>query len=165
MHSRWLRSPQNIQSHQLIFRVKLPLTDKVLYKRYHLWSWPIRGNTSTYNVRVQGTTDFAIFKPTFCKGEHPIICRAGAIYDRTRFQCPRGILTGEHSLRKQCRLTVTKALTVETTVIEFLPGTFVILTHGEMISLLCSGDPEVRLPLVQQSWLISQSSPFHPCQS
>ena len=84
-----------------MFRVKLPLTDKVLYKRYHLWTWPIPGNTSTYNVKVDGTNDFAIhtvaggiFKPTFCKGELQIICRAGAIYDRTRFQCPRGILTG-----------------------------------------------------------------------
>ena len=154
-------APIEWTGHQQIFRVKLPLTDKVLYKRYHLWSWPIPGNTSTYNVRVQGTTDFAIhtvtggiFKPTFCKGEHPIIFRAGAIYDRTRFQCPRGILTGEHSLRKQCRVTVTKALTVETTVIEFLPGTFVILTHGEMISLLCSGDPEVRLTLLRGAYAL-----------
>ena len=146
---------------QLIFRVKLPLTDKVLYKRYHLWSWPIPGNTSSYNVKVQSTADFAIhtitggiFQPTFCKGEHPSICRAGAIYDRTRFQCPRGILTGEQSLRKQCKVTVTKALTEETTVMEFLPGTFVILTHGETISLLCSGDPEVRLSLLQGAYAL-----------
>ena len=51
-------------------------------------------------------------------------------------------------------MTVTKALTVETTVIEFLPGTFVILTHGEMISLLCSGDPEVRLPLLRGAYAL-----------
>ena len=112
-------------------------------------------------MQVQSTTDFAIhtvtggiFQPTFCKGELPIICRAGAIYDRTRFQCPRGILTEEQSLRKQCRVTVAKALTVETTVIEFLPGAFVILTHGEMISLLCSGDPEVRLPLLRGAYTL-----------
>ena len=34
-------SPIAWTGHQLIFRVKLPLTDKVLYKRYSVWSWPI----------------------------------------------------------------------------------------------------------------------------
>ena len=44
-------------------------------------------------------------------------------------------------------MTATKALTVDTIGIGFLRGTFVILTHGEVMSLLCSGDPEVRLTL------------------
>ena len=111
------------------FRVKLPLTDKVLYKRYSVWSWPIPGNSTEYNVEIQVPSDFAfhtvtggIFQPTFCQGEHPMICRAGAIFDRTRFQCPRGILTAELSLRKQCRITLTKVLTTFTTVHEILPG-------------------------------------------
>ena len=34
-------SPIAWTGHQLIFRVKLPLTDKVQYKRYSVWSWPI----------------------------------------------------------------------------------------------------------------------------
>ena len=38
--------------------------------------------------------------------------------------------------------------------IEFLPGTFVILTHGEMISLLCSGDPEVRVTLLRGAYAL-----------
>ena len=46
-----------------------------------------------------------------------MICRAGAVYDRTRFKCPRGILTGEPELRKTCRVKLTKAHDVETQVI------------------------------------------------
>ena len=42
----------------------------------------------------------------------------------------------------------TKALTTFTTVHEILPGVIVILTRGEKVSLLCSGDPEVRLTLL-----------------
>ena len=126
-----------------------------------MWSWPIPGNSTEYNVKIQVPSDFAIhtvtggiFQPTFCQGEHPMICRAGAIFDRTRFQCPRGILTAELSLRKQCRITLTKALTTFTTVHEILPGVIVILTRGEKVSLLCSGDPEVRLTLLSGAYAL-----------
>ena len=154
-------SPIAWTGHQLIFRVKLPLTDNVLYKRYSVWSWPIPGNSTEYNVEIQVPSDFAIhtvtggiFQPTFCQGEHPMICRAGAIFDRTRFQCPRGILTAELSLRKQCRITLTKVLTTFTTVHEILPGVIVILTRGEKVSLLCSGDPELRLTLLSGAYVL-----------
>ena len=63
-----------------------------------------------------------------------MICRAGAVYDRTRFKC----LTGEPELRKTCRVILTKALDVETQVIELIPGTIIILSVGETVSLFCS---------------------------
>ena len=161
-------SPISWTGPQLIFRVKLPLTDNVLYKRYSVWSWPIPGNSTHYNVKIQVPSDFAIhtvtggiFQPTFCQGEHPMICRAGAIFDRSRFQCPRGILTGELSLRKQCRITLTKALTTFTTVREILPGVIVILTRGEKVSLLCSGDPEVRLTLLSGAYALRLRQDCH----
>ena len=60
--------------HQIIFMVKLSLKDKVLYKRYSEWSWPISGNSADYNVKIQVLSDFAIhtvtdgiFQPIFSK--------------------------------------------------------------------------------------------------
>ena len=55
-----------------------------------------------------------------------MICRAGAVYDRTRFKC----LTGEPELRKTCRVILTNALDVETQVIELIPGTFACVTFS-----------------------------------
>ena len=90
-----------------------------------------------------------------------MICRAGANFDRNRFQCRRGILTGELSLRKQCRITLTKALTTFTTVHEILPGVIVILTRGEKVSLLCSGDPKVRLTILSGAYALRLRQDCH----
>ena len=64
------------------FMVKLSLKDKVLYKRYSEWSWPISGNSADYNVNIQVPSDFSIhtvtdgiFQHIFSREEHPVICR------------------------------------------------------------------------------------------
>ena len=139
---------------QLLFRVKLPLTDNINYNRYHITTWPVPHPSRKFNAQIQVTTDIAlhtltggIFRPNSCQGRNPMICRAGAVYDRTRFKCPRGILTGEPELRKTCRVKLTKVLDAETQVIELIPGTFIILSVGETVSLFCSSSPESRLEL------------------
>ena len=43
-------SPTSRTEHQLIVRVRLPLTDSVSYKTYYIWSGPIPGNSSNYKV-------------------------------------------------------------------------------------------------------------------
>ena len=94
-----------------------------------------------------------------------MICMAGAVYDRTRFKCPRGILTGEPELRKTCRVKLTKVLDAETQVIELIPGTFIILSVRETVSLFCSSCSESRLELpgccmTAQGWSICSIAQF-----
>ena len=88
-----------------------------------------------------------MYEPTACQGKQPLVCRAGAIYDRSRFEYPRGILTGEVNLRKKIKVTIRPQTDTDTTVTELFPGTFVIVTYGEQISLLCTNEPEHRLTL------------------
>ena len=66
-------SPTSRTEHQLIFRVRLSLTDSVSYKRYYIWSWPIPGNSSNHNVQIPTAADVAthtltggIFHSTAC---------------------------------------------------------------------------------------------------
>ena len=139
---------------ELLFRVKLPLTDNIKYNRYQITTWPIPHQSGKFNAQILVTNDIAIhtlsggmFRPTSCQGRNPTICRPGATFDRTRFKCPRGILTGEPELRKTCRVKVTKILILETQITELIPGTFVILSVGETVSLFCSSHPERRVKL------------------
>ena len=139
---------------ELLFRVKLPLTDNIKYNRYHITTWPIPHKSKKFNAQILVTEDIAIhtltggmFRPTSCQGRNPMICRAGAVYDRSRFKCPRGILTGEPELRKTCRVKVTKTHNAETQITELIPGTFIILSVGETVSLFCSSQPERRVEL------------------
>ena len=88
----------------LVFRANLPLKDRFTYLRYRLWSWTISGNSSENNTQLQVPEDIAfhtetggIFEPTSCMGARPTICRTGPVYDRSRMQCARGIVTGEES--------------------------------------------------------------------
>jgi len=67
-----------------------------------------------------------MFRPTSCQGRNRSICRAGAVYDRSRIKCPKGILTGEPEIRKTCRVKVTKTLNLETQITQLIPGTFAI---------------------------------------
>lgn len=154
-------SPITRTEHQLIFRIKLPLTDAIVYKRYCLTSWPIPGKTHNFTVQLKVASDIAInpltggmFEPTACQGKKPMVCRAGAIYDRTRFKCPRGILTGEVALRNKCKVTIRAQTDTDTTVTELFPGTFVIVTYGEHVSLLCTNEPELRLTLTSGAYAL-----------
>ena len=60
-------SPTSRTEHQLIVRVRLPLTDSVSYKTYYIWSGPIPGNSSNYNVQLQVSADVATHTSTGCK--------------------------------------------------------------------------------------------------
>ena len=84
---------------ELLFRVKLPLTDNIKYNRYHITTWPIPHKSKKFNAQILVTEDIAIhtltggmFRPTSCQGRNPMICRAGAVYDRSRFNVPGAFL-------------------------------------------------------------------------
>ena len=139
----------------LVFRAQLPFTDNQKYLRYHIQTWPVMGNSSEFRVRLQIPAEVTIqsetgglFEPQECQGERPVVCRTGPIYDRTRFQCARGVLTGEVALRKTCRVTISRAdAAARSTVYEILPGTVIISTLGESYSLHCRGQVETRVTL------------------
>ena len=110
----------------LVFRASLPLIDRHKYLRFHIHTWPIPGNTSQFTIQLQTPHDVAfhtttggIFTPRGCIGSNPAICRTGPIYNRNSMQCPRGILTGEKSLRAFCAVTIARAITPSTTVQEY----------------------------------------------
>ena len=146
----------------LVFRANLPLTDRHLYLRYQIQSWPIPGNTSEFRTQLQVPSDIAfhtetggIFSPTACLGNNPEICRTGPIFDRSMMKCSRGILTGETQLRRHCYVTITKVRERVNTVKEIVPGAAIISTYGEAISLLCTGQAEERVSLVGGPYLIT----------
>ena len=120
----------------LAFRANLPLTDRHVYLRYRLRSWPIPGNTTEFRMQLQVPNDIAfhtetggIFKPTSCLGDNPAICRTGPIFYRTMMKCSRGILTGDPQLRRQCYVTITKVRERINTVQEISPGVAIISTY------------------------------------
>ena len=138
----------------LVFRANLPLTDRFTYLRYQLRSWAIPGNSSEFKTQLQVPGDIAfhtetggIFEPTSCMGARPTICRTGPVYDRSRMQCARGIVTGEEKLRRQCLITITRAQTEASSVQELSPGQVLISTTGESLSLVCKGLAERRINL------------------
>ena len=45
---------------RLIFHVELPFTDDSRYLRYHLESWPVTGNSSDADIKIQLPTDVAL---------------------------------------------------------------------------------------------------------
>ena len=123
----------------LVFRANLPLTDRHIYLRYRLQSWPIPGNTTEFRMQLQVPNDIAfhmetggIFKPTGCLGNNPAICRTGPIFEITMMKCSRGILTGDPQLRRQCYVTITKVRQRINTVQEITPGVAIILPTGTL---------------------------------
>ena len=80
-------------------------------------------------------------------GARPTICRTGPVYDRSRMQYARGIVTGEEKLRRQCLITITRAQTEASSVQELSPGEVLISTTGESLSLVCKGLAERRINL------------------
>lgn len=152
------------EGRRLVFKAELPLTNDMHYLRYYIWTWPIPVESSKYNVRLQVPTDVAVntktgglFEPTACQGHRPSICRTGPVYDRTRLRCPRGIIIGDDSLRKQCTVVVSKVKTTAT-VQELTPGTLVIYTTGETYSLYCDGHAERRVSLKKGLYVIRLNS-------
>ena len=146
---------------KLVFKAELPLIDNISYLRYKLRSWPIPGNATNVWIKLQVPPDVAfhtetggLFQPTACQGIKPTICRTGALYDRSTFQCPRGILTGETGLRAQCKVSLMRSVREENLVSEISPGTFIISTSGGTFSMLCSGKSEQRILLTPGSYLI-----------
>ena len=139
----------------LVFRANLPLTDQFTYLRYHIRSWAIPGNSSEFKTQLQVPKDIAfhtetggIFEPTSCLGARPSICRTGPVYDRSKMQCARGIVTGETRLRSHCLITITRGNTDNiSTVQELSPGEVTISTDGENMSLVCAGQAEKRIRL------------------
>ena len=59
----------------LVFRADLPLTDRNLYLRYRIQTWPVPGNSSEFLTQLQAPSDIAfhtatgeIFQPIGCIG-------------------------------------------------------------------------------------------------
>ena len=88
-----------------------------------------------------------LFVPQNCVGHQPAICVAGPLFSSQRYQCPRGVLTGDAQLRHTCQVTLRHRVANNTIIEEITPGQAVIVTRGEKLSLLCPREPERRSAL------------------
>ena len=139
---------------RLVFRVSLPLVDSGHYLRYTMRSWEVPSKSPGYYTQLQLPRDVAVstdsgdlFVPQNCVGHQPAICVAGPIFSSQRYQCPRGVLTGDAQLRHTCQVTLQHRVANNTIIEEITPGQAVIVTRGEKLSLLCPREPERRSAL------------------
>ena len=158
-HTRWyyenvVIEPMWSDARKIVFRADLPLTSDETYIRYRITTWPVFHNTTGLWVQISTpsdvafhTTTGALFEPKDCIGANPAICRTGPLFERNVLDCPRGLLQGNKMLHKKCPLNIHKNNVNATIVSEISPGTLVVSTTGETLSLLCNGQPVERIPL------------------
>ena len=86
----------------MIVGVRLPLTDSVSYKTYYIWSGPIPGNSSNYNVQLQLAADVAthtltggIFQPTTCHSKSPWFVGQRPLITELVLNAPKEFLLGQ----------------------------------------------------------------------
>ena len=132
----------------LVFTADLPLTDRVKYLRYHLWSWPVAHNASGYSLQIQVPTDLAydteggdMFIPHDCLGRDPSICKTGPVFTKDGLTCPRGILTNNQALRNTCQVTINRSPGGTNIIRQLATNTFVMLSQGESFNVFCPGVP------------------------
>ena len=132
----------------------LPLVDSGHYLRYTMRSWEVPSKSPGYYTQLQLPRDVAVstdsgdlFVPQNCVGHQPAICVAGPLFSSQRYQCPRGVLTGDAQLRHTCQVTLQHRVANNTIIEEITPGQAVIITRGEKLSLLCPREPERRSAL------------------
>lgn len=138
-------------SDTLVYSAKLPLVDDINYLHYLLRSWPTPYNSSGLSAQIEDIGDIGfdtegggMFQPHSCIGREPMICRTGPIFDLTRMQCPRGILTGDNKERTMCKVTIRRMLESQTRIDEVDLGEFVVVSWGEPYSVHCQGLGERR---------------------
>ena len=139
---------------RLVFRASLPLVDSGHYLRYTMRSWEVPSKSPGYYAQLQLPWDVAVstdsgdlFVPQNCVGHQPAICVAGPLFSFQRYQCPRGVLTGDAQLRHTCQVTLQHRVANNTIIEEITPGQAVIVTRGDKLSLLCPREPERRSAL------------------
>ena len=131
-----------------VFTADLPLTDRAKYLRYHLWSWPVAHNASSYSLQIQVPTDLAydteggdMFIPHDCLGRDPSICKTGPVFTKEVLTCPRGILTNNQAFRNTCQVTINRSPGGKNIIQQLATNTFVMLSQGESFNVFCPGVP------------------------
>ena len=140
----------------MVFKAELPFSDSTRYLQYNLRSWPIKGTKPGYSIQFTTPPEVALntesgnlFVPRTCVGEHPRVCRSGPLYDRGAFKCVRGLLTGETSLRKACKVSLTRSVEEDDIVEEVSNGIFAISSPSHGYSIHCGGQPERRMRIAE----------------
>ena len=74
----------------------------------------------------------------------PAVWRTGPVYRDDGLLCPCGILTEDEAMPGACQSTLRHGGQWTKDIIELSPGTFIIITPGELYSILCKGIPQKR---------------------
>ena len=131
------------------YRIQLPFVNKEDYLLYDIATWPVPTNPNGLTVQILAKSKVAydtakgyMFTPNRCKGVHPRVCRSSPIYGPAYMKCERGIVTGHLPDREECRVKRDK--TQGTILYDRAPGSYILQTQGEDISLICEGKREVK---------------------
>ena len=164
----------------------IPLANHATFLQYNIETWPFLHVNSNVTLQIElpsqiayDTTQGLMFIPHECVGRHPQICHTGPIYRKNPFSCIRGVLTNDVTLRNTCKVTIHRDDTLTAYIIEVQPNTFIMVSAGEELKLLCDGQPQrtVKLPagsstvhvspkcrLTNDRWLVIRSQ-YHPYYS
>ena len=159
------------------------LANHATFLQYKIETWPFLHVNSNVTLQIElpsqvayDTTQGLMFIPHECVGRHPQICHTGPIYRKNHLSCIRGVLTNDVTLRNTCKVTIHRDDTLTESIIEVQPNTFLMVSAGEELKLLCDGQPQrtVKLPagsstvhvspkytLTNDRWLVIRSQ-YHP---
>jgi hypothetical protein len=154
-------APMWSDGHTMVYKAVLPLVDRVHYLRYTIKTWKIPYNSTGYSAQILTPKDMAIdtsrgtvFMPHSCIGIQPEVCRTGPQYDRRLERCPCGILIGEASLRRSCRIRI-EHQDATTTLEEVQGGEYVLVTWGDACTLQCRNHLGIRVELAAGVYLLN----------
>lgn len=145
----------------LLYKVEIPLIDSTDYLQYTIKTFPVPYEQSSVKatLEVEGDIGFntntgGLFFPANCKGHKPSICHSGPVYDSSKYQCPRGIITGVQSPTKYCTVTIEK-LNNDTIINQVDINSYVVTTWGETIRERCAGKSEKLYSLKADTYMVN----------
>ncbi len=126
----------------LVYRVILPFVDGDIYDAYTLMPFPVPANNFVVILKTAldisiNTRSGDVHTPRHCVGQRPRVCRVGPAYGDGRFDCELGVISGDRTKAINCLIrAVNSTLPI---IDELTPGEFVVITHGETITIQCVG--------------------------
>ena len=145
----------------LIYKTELPLVRPVPYLGYdvHTYEVPYVNSTTTVRLQAQGqfgldTQNGDIFKPSGCKGENPIVCKTGPLYQSHGLACARAVISGRLT-SNNCNVQVNDRPNSYAVVLaDNSPSNLVIMSWGEAFVEHCTGQAKRTYEVTAGTYLV-----------
>ena len=149
---------------EVTFKVHLPLHDGKNYILYSLHSFlfPIKPGFAT-QVQVKpkiaySSTTGLLFEPILCQGGPNKVCRGGPLYDSTRFQCERALISRNSRATEHCKIRIIP--NNDTVIMENSPGIYILSTPAVNPKLHCDSRGEEFIKFTPGVYMVSLN---HSC--